>query len=80
MIFSEIMAFKRKTQTQYSSWKSGTSLSGKRLRHGGRNYKRRKYTLAQRVARLAADLKPETKVTQFYNNAGIDNKDVLGFF
>ena len=65
VLLCEIMAFKRKTQTQYSSWKSGTSLSGKRLRHGGRNYKRRKYTLAQRVARLAADLKPETnsKVT-----------------
>ena len=29
MIFSEIMAFKRKSQTQYSGWKSGTSLSGK---------------------------------------------------
>ena len=80
MIFSEIMAFKRKSQTQYSGWKSGTSLSGKKRRRGGQNYKRRKYTLAQRVARLAADLKPETKVTQFYNNAGIDNKDVLGLF
>ena len=55
-------------------------MAFKRRRRGGRQYKRRKQILVQRVVCLAADLKPETKITQFYNNAGIDNKDVLGLF
>ena len=74
------MEFKRKSQTQYSRWKTGSGISGKRRHRGGKQWQRKKPTLYQRVARLAADLKPE-KVTQFfYNNAGVDNKDVLGLF
>ena len=74
------MAIKRKSQTQYSSWKTGTGISGKRRRRGGKQWRRKKATLAQKVTRLARDLKPETKVTQFYNNAGVDAKDILGLF
>ena len=36
--------------------------------------------MAQKVARLARDLKPETKLVTFYNNAGVDTKDTLGLF
>ena len=74
------MPFKRKSQTQYSSWKSGTALATKRQRRGGRYYKKRRQTLSQRVARLARDLKPKTKFVTFYNNAGVDYKDTLGLF
>ena len=68
------MAFKRKSQTQYSSWKSGTGISVKRRRRGGKQWRKKKPTLAQKVARLARDLKPETKFVTFYNNAGVDTK------
>ena len=74
------MAFKRKSQTQYSSWKSGTGISGKRRRRGVKQWQKKKSTLAQKVARLARDLKAETKFVMFYNNAGVDYKDTLGLF
>ena len=72
MIFIEIMAFKRKSQSQYSSWKSGTGISGKRRRRGGKQWRKKKSALSQKVAHLARDLKPETKFVAFYNNAGVD--------